>query len=79
MMKNDEATDGFNVMNETAVDQADEEALAYEASDDALEAAAGGSEAPGRTLYGCLPPIPLSVGYGCYFVGGSPRLRPDDR
>ena len=60
-----EADRGFKIMNEAAADHGDQEALTYEVSDDALEAAAGGSEMPGRTLYGCLPPMPLTMAYGC--------------
>jgi hypothetical protein len=56
---------GLHDMNETAIEQADEEMLTYEVSDDALEAAAGGTEMPGRTIYGCLPPMPLTMSYGC--------------
>jgi hypothetical protein len=53
------------VMNDSALEQSDTEMLIYEVSDDALEAAAGGSEMPGRTFYGCLPPMPLTMAYGC--------------
>jgi hypothetical protein len=53
------------VMNDSALAQSDTEMLTYEVSDDALEAAAGGSEMPGRTFYGCLPPMPLTMAYGC--------------
>jgi hypothetical protein len=60
-----EADDGFRVMRNVAAEQEDEEALSYEVSDEALEAAAGASEMPGRTLYGCLPPMPLTMAYGC--------------
>ena len=60
-----EADDGFRVMRDAAAAEEDEEALSYEVSDDALEAAAGASEMPGRTLYGCLPPMPLTMAYGC--------------
>ncbi len=52
-------------MREVAADREDEEALSHDVPDDALEAAAGGSEMPGRTLYGCLPPMPLTMAYGC--------------
>ena len=55
----------FRVMRSIAADQEDEEALSCEVSDETLEAAAGGSEMPGRTLYGCLPPMPLTMAYGC--------------
>jgi hypothetical protein len=53
------------VMNDSALEQSDTEMLTCEVSDDALEAAAGGSEVPGRTFYGCLPPMPLTMAYGC--------------
>lgn len=52
-------------MNELAGEATDAETLANEISDDALEAAAGASEMPGRTMYGCLPPMPLTMAYGC--------------
>jgi hypothetical protein len=52
-------------MRDAAAAEEDEEALSCEVSDDALEAAAGASEMPGRTLYGCLPPMPLTMAYGC--------------
>jgi hypothetical protein len=52
-------------MNEVACDVTDAQTLSNEISDDALEAAAGGSEIPGRTFYGCLPPMPLTAAYGC--------------
>ena len=55
----------FRVMRSIAADQEDEEALSCEVSDETLEAAASGSEIPGRTLYGCLPPMPLTMAYGC--------------
>jgi hypothetical protein len=53
------------VMNDSALEQSDMEMLTYEVSDEALEAVAGGSEMPGRTFYGCLPPMPLTMAYGC--------------
>jgi hypothetical protein len=53
------------VMNDSALERSATEMLTYEVSDDALEAAAGGSEMPGRTFYGCLPPMPLTMAYGC--------------
>jgi hypothetical protein len=52
-------------MRSIAANQEDEEALSCEVSDETLEAAASGSEIPGRTLYGCLPPMPLTMAYGC--------------
>jgi hypothetical protein len=58
-------TDEVCVMNEPVVDQAEAEILPDEVSDDALEAAAGNGEMPGRTFYGCLPPVPLTMSYGC--------------
>jgi hypothetical protein len=60
-----EADDGFGVMRSVAADKEDEEALSCEVSDEALEAAGGASEMPGRTLYSCLPPMPLTMAYGC--------------
>jgi hypothetical protein len=65
MVENKGSTDEVCVMSEPAVGQADAEILIDNVSDDALEAAAGGSEMPGRTFYGCLPPIPLTMSYGC--------------
>jgi hypothetical protein len=53
-------------MNELADEPTDADTLSDEISDDALEAAAAGrSEIPGRTIYGCLPPMPLTMAYGC--------------
>lgn len=52
-------------MSEPAAGRTDAEILVDNVSDDALEAAAGGSEIPGRTIYGCLPPMPLTISYGC--------------
>jgi len=51
-------------MNELMREQTDAETLTDEISDDALEAAAGGGEVPGRTI-GCLPPMPLTMAYSC--------------
>jgi hypothetical protein len=52
-------------MSEPAVGRADAEILIDDVSDDALEAAAGSGDMPGRTFYGCLPPVPLTMSYGC--------------
>jgi hypothetical protein len=52
-------------VSQPAVKQVEAEILFGEISDDALEAAAGSSEMPGRTIYGCLPPMPLTMSYGC--------------
>jgi hypothetical protein len=51
-------------MSKPTVEQAAAEILVDEVSDDVLEAAAGGNEMPGRTFYGCLPPVPLTMSYG---------------
>jgi hypothetical protein len=65
MVENEGPTDEACAMSKPAVEQAEAEILIGEVSDDALEAAAGGSEMPGRTIYGCLPPVPLTMSYGC--------------
>jgi hypothetical protein len=52
-------------MPELADEPTHADTLTDEISDDALEAAGGGSEMPGRTIYGCLPPMPLTMAYGC--------------
>jgi hypothetical protein len=65
MVENERPTDEVRVMSKPAVEQAEAEILIGEVSDDALEAAAAGSEMPGRTIYGCLPPMPLTMSYGC--------------
>jgi len=57
-------------MNELMREQTDAETLTDEISDDALEAAAGGGEVPGRTI-GCLPPRPLTMAYGCQLQSGT--------
>jgi hypothetical protein len=45
------ADDEIHVMNEEAFDQADEEDLTYEVSDEALETAAGNEALPAWTMF----------------------------